>query len=83
MKLLNVAISVFAIFVSSVSISHAGNWLFKHSDGSKIKLTCNNSGCFQTAVDSSGKKGKRTRIGPGGRSNFNKHKKALNAKGYK
>ena len=82
MKLLKIGIAASAIIITSVSVGYAGSGTFKHSNGSKVKLSCNNSGCYQTQYDASGNKGKRTRIGPGGRSNYNKHKKTLKTKGY-
>ncbi len=71
-----------AIVVAGTTIALAGNATLKHTSGAKVKINCNSSGCYVRQYDAAGKKGKRERVGPGGSSNFNKHVKAWNSKGY-
>lgn len=70
------------IVLGGTSFALAGNATLKHSSGAKVKLTCKSSGCFEKYTDAEGNKGKKTRIGPGGRTNFLKHKAKWNSKGY-
>lgn len=77
------ALSILALLAATTTPTLAGRATLKHANGSKVKLDCNSSGCYSRTTDAQGKKGKRTRIGPGGSANFSKNKAAFKAKGYK
>jgi len=83
MKIFKIIFAALSIGLFSLASAHAGSGTFKHSNGSKVKVKCNSAGCFETFTDASGKKGKRAKVGPGGRSNFVKHKNKWASKGYK
>ncbi len=83
MKTLKIGLTAISIALFSITAVQAGSGTFKHSNGSKVKLKCNGGGCFETFTDAAGNKGKRTKVGPGGRQNYVKHKGKWNSKGYK
>ncbi len=67
--------------LAMASAALAGSTTLKNGD-QKMKLFCDNSGCYTQEVMGPFKFGKRNRIGPGGSSNYNKHKASYNAKGW-
>lgn len=71
-----------AFVVLGTSAALAGKATLKHDSGAKVRLACSSGGCFATETDAAGNKGKRTKIGPGGSSNFQTHKAKYKAKGY-
>lgn len=68
-----------AIMLLTVPASAGSTTLNKGS--AKMALYCNEGGCY-TAAYVSGKKGKAKRIGPGGSTNYKKHKKAFQSQGW-
>ena len=67
----------FAIAMAASSMAHAGSANLKKGNN-KMSLWCDNGGCYSKV-----KSKKTARLGPGGSSNFYKHKKAFKRKGWK
>ena len=61
----------------AVTTANAGSATLRKS-GTKMSLWCDNGGCYSRV-----KSKKTKRLGAGGSSNFNKHKKAFKGKGWK
>lgn len=61
--------------------SLAGNAVLTKGDA-KIKLWCTGAGCFVADYVSAFKSENKKKLGPGGSSNFNKHRASYKAKGW-
>ena len=70
---------ILAAGLSSAAL--AGSATLKKGDKT-ISLWCNNGGCYVADKISMFKKGPKTRLGPGGSSNFQKHHASYKAKGW-
>lgn len=78
LKVLAIA-SVISLSIAGAAM--AGNATLKKGD-KKMRLFCDNSGCYTQDVLGAFKYGKRNRIGPGGSANFNKHKAKYGSQGW-
>lgn len=65
----------------SASFALAGNATLS-KDGKKLKLACGEAGCFAT-IYADGAWGPKTELGPGGSTNYKKHKAKYVAQGWK
>ncbi len=72
--------AVLLLLATMVVPAAAGNASLSRG-ADKLYLSCNDSGCF-AQIKKAGKMGAKKKLGPGGRSNFLKHKKAFAGQGW-
>lgn len=80
MRSRTLALGLAMALITSTS-AFAGNATLKKGDKT-ISLWCNNAGCFVADKINMFKKGPKTRLGPGGTANFNKHRADYKSKGW-
>lgn len=72
---------VIGILIAATTIAEAGNTTLKRGDA-KLRLMCDGTGCF-SSVYSNGKWGPKSKLGPGGASNYKRHKAKYQSQGWK